>query len=180
MTIAKVKCVQDKYDFQVVGNFSQLTENLDSLECSEQILGELRDIFKIAKDIIVPKNDLRNIECLESTSHSKILYFEKETKHGKFKIEGMCFSGDCYTCLHTHPEYVVDEVIKGQLSERSYQLDDQEEATFEIEHKRSEGSFQSSFDIEGNPHTVSGLEGPCTLLSLSLGHNCVESFSTPN
>jgi hypothetical protein len=92
----------------------------------------------------------------------------------------MYFSGDCYTCLHTHPEYVVDEVIKGQLSERRYQLDDREEATFKTDHKRAEGSFQSNYDVKGNPHTVSGFEGSCTLLSLSLGHNPVESFSTSN
>ena len=179
MTIADVKCVQDKYDFKVVNEFSKLTENLDLLECNEDILSEMRSLFKVAREIIIPGEDLCNIDCLESTSHSKILYFEKETKHGVFKIEGMCFSGARFTCLHTHPEYVVDEVIKGKKKEKSYHFCE-ENLSFDGEHMRAEGSFESRFDLEGNPHKVSGLEGPCTLLSMSLGHNSVKSFSTPN
>jgi hypothetical protein len=177
MNISAVKCVQKKYNFQVVSDFSSIVESLDDIRCNEKILCELENIFNSVKEFIISGKDLGNIDCVKEASHAKILYFEKETKHGTFKIEGMHFSGSCFTCLHTHPEYVVDGVISGSLEEKIYGVDSQGHHTLRESVVRDQDSFRAHFDDRGYPHKVKAIDGPCIVLSLCLGHNKVESLT---
>ena len=181
MKIAFVKSVESKYNFSQSDGLLDLVEKINDLECKNKILDGLKRIYLFVKaDInsginsgINSNIDLENINCIQGESHSKILYYEKSTTHGKLKIEGMHFSGDCPTSLHTHPEYIVDEIISGKLEEKCYEIDDNNLVQSEV-NIRQENCFKAEFDPSGNPHRVTALEGPCVVLSLCLGHNQVE------
>lgn len=177
LALSSVQCVQDKYEFSICEEFDAMVKNLDKLSTSEEILESLEDIFKLTKQKVLAKNHINNIDLCDQSSHIKLLYCEKEINHGTFKIEAMQFTGVKPTCLHTHPEFVIDEVISGELVEESFAFNTDDTLTFSQRDIREEGSFKKVYDPSGNPHKVTAKGAPCITLCISLGKNIVESHS---
>lgn len=111
-------------------------------------------------------------DCGES--HQKEVIFETMTAQGYLCFEVIHFTGKAFTSLHLHPEYVVDEVVRGTLKEENYRL---QHGVYRKEDVviREAGDSRQSFDPQGMPHRVIAQGGSCYTYCLSLGTHGVRA-----
>lgn len=150
--------------------------HLEKSDTPETTLAALEDIFHYLKDKVSLKPS-RAPDCTKTLSHIKDSYYTKKTKLGCLIFEVLFFTGNKFTGLHTHPEYLVDEIIQGSIEEKIYSKD---KVTGKYEYQesilRSESNRRVSYRPCGLPHDVCAKEAPCISITLSLGKKSVESI----
>lgn len=170
---SEVFCAKEKCKFYQKEEVKDLLDSIDNEKESKLVLDKLFQLYKVLKKLAFELDNLGDIPAKDGCSHAKVLYLEELTNHGTLKFECMYFTGDCYTALHTHPEYVIDELIDGELIEDEFELrNDEYISTNQI--KRVDNDLRKSFDPSGLPHRVCAAKDGATTLCLSLGKNKVK------
>ena len=137
-------------------------ENLSDDDISNYLRSCLIDISKkIELPILNFDNDL--------TYRKKVLE-EVETPCGELKIAYIKFFKNRFTSLHTHPEFVAELVITGNMLEQCYEeVDNKLLFKNEIIHKSP--LLIDKYCCEGSPHRVCADTETCEVLMITLGHN---------
>ena len=130
----------------------------------------MEDLFVLVKDVVLTKNSLLSFPMVNQSHIKKsLLHIEREGL--KLNVELIYFTGVCWTGAHTHPEYMVEEVLEGTLHEQEFVsskplLKGQQQL-------RNKGHYRSQFDPQGHPHNVIGYRGTSLVLCLTYGKNSV-------
>ena len=136
---------------------------------SQEKLSILSEMFETLKQSVDVTEILRiNRWDQEFKSHVKKCLYEKAFGQNILRFELLRFNHLISTPLHTHPHYVVDEVVQGSLFEELYQ---RQNNSFQLHEKqvRTVGSRRELFDVDGSPHKVRALSQKCISLCLSFG-----------
>ena len=173
---SEVFCAKEKCKFYQDQEVKDLLDSIDSEKDSEIILDKLFELYKVLKELAFGIDNLGDIPAKDGCSHAKVLYLEELTNHGTLKFECMYFTGDCYTALHTHTEYVIDELIDGELIEEEFELQGDEYVS-KNKIRRVDNDLRKSFDPGGLPHRVCAVKDGATTLCLSLGKNKVQMLT---
>lgn len=150
---------------------------LNSSSSTDMILKKLDIIFDFFKQYALKLENLGEMQVDKGASHSKMIYFERETLFGDLRFECMNFTGDCFTFLHTHPEFVVDEIIEGRLAEKIFEERENSLYFFLKTETRNEGDRRALYDQSGLPHKVCAIDGRCLSLCLTLGFQQVRKVT---
>lgn len=147
---------------------------IDSTTSSEIILSLMNDLFTHLIQIIDSKTIFKNLVGAPHDSHSKILFFEEYLVHGNLRFEKMQFFKGVSTVLHSHPEYLVDEIMSGSLLEQNFEKNIYDLYTPLSSRVRQEGHRTQVYDpLNGHPHKVVAQGADCLTLCLYLGKNYV-------
>ncbi len=146
-------------------------ENIENEKCQDKILENLKIIFKVLKKQVLELGV--KPKAIPGQSHAKVNYLERETIHGTLKFETLYFTGDKFTGVHTHPEFVVDEVIEGSLKERNFEPCENDHYHFCGTTIREASDRVEVFCDDGFLHNVCAEDEGCFSASLSLGRNKV-------
>ena len=101
-------------------------------------------------------------------SHYKKILHQEETHEGRLTIALTYFTGRKSTGLHIHPEYIIDEVIHGQMIENLYKKEG-ELYIFDRKRFRLTGDKRRIDCPMGHPHDVIAHVDPCVTLCLTMG-----------
>ncbi|MCB0357659.1 MAG: hypothetical protein KDD40_11655 [Bdellovibrionales bacterium] len=148
--------------------------NNDLSRSTKDILHQLKSIFfSIKQDLIIP--EFSDFVFNNKSSHGKLELFKGQYVDYYLKVELIFFTGEAWTGEHTHPQFVIDEVLSGQLQEQNFKkIHNKYQASTLL--NREQGNFRAIFDKDGHPHNVIALNGPALVLCLSLGTCAVESI----
>ncbi len=139
----------------------------------------LEDIFIYFKDLIGKNVLTEKLSISKGVSHGKVSFCRIDTNHGKLRFEKMHFCQNIPTVLHTHPEFIIDEIILGSLSEECFRKNGNGLYSYQESHNRQVGDRQKVYDPFGHPHKVIAKNEDCLTACLYLGHEDVkEIFST--
>lgn len=165
---------ENDFHFYESREFQGLINKLESVNAPEEILNVMHSIFDLLKRLIGPENLFKTFLVNSFESHGKEILLKLNTKHGTLRFEKMLFCEQRETELHTHPEFIVDEILEGFLIENQFKLVNG--INFEYSHtlQRNPGNLQKVFDPKGHPHKVHSLKGDCMTICLYLGHQYVE------
>lgn len=153
---------------------NEFLQQIDQLERNQKILEHLKEMYLLLKNQTQYENLFSPDELNSTESHVKKLIINEKSKHGTLKFEVMFFTGKKYTPTHTHPEFVIDEVVNGRLKEKIYKCIGEGKYEFEREEVRNVGDLRLINCDQGYPHEVIGLDEKNITLCLSLGHDKVE------
>lgn len=153
---------------------SESIDRINSLDKNKELLFELFELYQILKVDKFHGVDFSEEELNSNDSHVKKLLYSLDTNHGELKFELMFFTGNKYTITHTHPEFVIDEVISGELKEKIFQCNADGTYQFVKEEVRSLGDIRKVNCNQGYPHQVIGNSKNNFTLCLTLGHDKVE------
>ena len=152
---------------------NQYLENINKLNSSDEILGYLKDFYVHLKEDTKIEGLFTHDELNSNESHVKKLILNEKTNHGTLKFEVMYFTGKKYTPTHTHPEFVIDEVVKGKLEEKIYRCTDDGKYEFVKTDIRPTNDLRLINCDQGYPHEVIGLDKLNFTYCLSMGHEKV-------
>lgn len=141
---------------------------------SNKTINSLEQLFFESKKLLVNEFDLKRTPE-HNCSHFKRLLFDEKLGDMLLKLELIYFTGLEWTGPHIHPEFVLDEVLTGELLEQIYN----KQGTNYNKDKlniRPTGDFRAIYDPQGHPHNVIAKDGPSCVLCLSLGKNSVTSI----
>ena len=118
--------------------------------------------------------------CASDLSHLKQVFFDVPTEAGALCFELIYFTGNAWTALHRHPEYVMDEIIAGTLEEHLYQRDKTSQGNYNLIRKcqRPAEDTRVIYDPEGSPHNVRGSSDACLTLCLYLGTQVMQNIES--
>lgn len=157
-------------------------EEINDFQNPEQVLAYLSCHFNRFKKIFLKNQFLKEefvqdlIKNSETISHKKKALLEESTAWGTLRLELLVFTGKKYTGPHTHPEFVLDEILNGELIEKEL-CGEGNSLEVKRDHYRKTGDWVQSFDPQGRPHNVTAINGPCLSLCLNLGKNPVSFIS---
>lgn len=154
-----------------------LNEHISRLNSSttiDETLNHLEFIFLKIKSLLMTTEDLVTPNLEMGLSHVKVNYVNQEIKQGELVFEIIYFTGDKSTGLHTHPEFIIDEIVQGSIEEINYKLTDDGNYKYCGRVIRKEKDFRTIHNVCGMPHDVCAKDSPCISYSLSLGRRCVE------
>lgn len=154
-------------------------EKLEMSRTSEDILRESKVIFDYYHSQFKKNNNIVEEVINSKVSHVKELLFAQKTSLGQLKVEVIYFGNKVSTGLHIHPEFIIDEIFYGGLVESVYK-----KTSDGIHHgpvfsplkteRRLVGDYRISYDMDGLPHDVIGIEDINISLCLSLGKKPME------
>lgn len=164
---------ENDFRFYESRDFQALINKLESVNTSEEILEVMGLMFEFIKGSIGPDNLFKTFKVNSKDSHGKEILLKLNTIHGTLRFEKMLFCEQRETELHTHPEFIVDEILEGFLIENQFSMND---LNFKYSHtvQRNPGHIQKVYDPKGHPHKVHSLKGDCLTVCLYLGHQYVE------
>lgn len=113
---------------------------------------------------------------LMKKSHTKYVLHAEETRWGQLVFEVILFKKGIPTGAHTHPRFMFDKIIRGQLEEIQYQKKDKL-FFYQDMVLRQAGDTRSIHCQDLFPHDVKALDDDCLCLHLSLGEETVEGIS---
>ncbi len=140
------------------------------------LIQELEQLYKKLRPLALEiKDPLDKINTCNK-SHLKLRLLELDTPRGVLKFEIIYFTGVSTTSPHTHPEFVIDEIISGTLQEEELIS---KNGVYQVQqaHLREDKDIKAYFDPSGSPHKVKAVHGPCKSFCLSLGFNSVTSLN---
>jgi hypothetical protein len=153
-----------------------LIHEMENLNLSGEILLVMEKIHHLIKVIIGEKVLLEKLPMSSSDSHAKEIFLEYPTRHGILRFEKMHFQSRIPTILHTHPEFIMDEVMAGSFMEAIFRRKSSGEYEEWKVEKRNRGETLRIHDPAGHPHTITAMEGDCITACLYLGQNYVKAI----
>ncbi len=157
----------------IKSKFNELTY----LSSSQEVEGWLDSLYFLIKKRVNELN-LTDYPCsFEAKSHCKKTLLQRKTHLGTLSFEVMYFSEGNETGAHSHPEFILDEIIEGALEETQLEKKGNFFVSKEKKLVRSCGDKRMIYDPnEFYPHNVRAINGPCLVFCLSLGSKKVESI----
>tara|TARA_B100001971_G_scaffold215195_1_gene260288 strand:+ start:113395 stop:113886 length:492 start_codon:yes stop_codon:yes gene_type:complete len=147
---------------------------LEEIKNQEDVLSLLKELYVQLKEDTSIEDLFSEDELASENSHVKKLLLDQPTKLGNLKFEVMFFTGKKYTPTHTHPEFVIDEVVEGKLEERIYRCLGDGKYEFVKSEIRDVNDMRMINCEQGYPHEVIGKGDKNFTLCLTLGHDKVE------
>ncbi|MAZ48646.1 MAG: hypothetical protein CME65_08780 [Halobacteriovoraceae bacterium] len=113
---------------------------------------------------------------VEFESHCKYILECFNTELGELVLELIIFKAGKSTGAHTHPAFMADKILKGELEETLYICDSNGYKKNDTI-LRKEGEGRTIFCPNCFPHDVKAINGNCVSLSLTLGEEKVEKIN---
>ncbi len=175
--ISGVYELNEKLSPHLVKKLNELVIILNHSFDSKEVLNALSEIITQVKLELAPNYLCRDLKIIDGESHAKEVIFQAQCDLGILKVEKIQFISEVFTCLHTHPEYLVDEVIEGELIEREFKIliNSQFQNTNTL--IRPVSDRRLVYDPSGHPHIVSSSTSKCKTISVSLGFKEMEILS---
>lgn len=170
-----IKCKTRYCDALDYSDVERYIQNIQNEKCKDKILEDLKLIFHSLKKQVLSLG-VKPL-AIAGQSHAKVNYLERETIHGTLKFETLFFTGDKYTGVHTHPEFVVDEVIEGSLKEKNFEPCKNDHYHFSGTTIREASDRVEVFCDDGFLHNVCAEDEGCFSACLSLGKKKVVMIS---
>ena len=92
----------------------------------------------------------------------------------------MHFRENKTTLLHTHPEFIIDEIISGSFRESLYMKNNKGEYELVNAETKIKGDILRVCDPSGHPHKITAIGGDCITACLYLGHEYVKLINEQN
>lgn len=151
-------------------------EHLSKHSSKDEIVDTIKSFFdSYIKTFQLSKVDL-NRPSVEFESHSKYILECLDTELGELVLELIIFKEGKATGAHTHPAFMADKILEGELEETLYMC---ESNGYKLKDTilRKQGEERTLFCPHCFPHDVKAINGDCVSLSLTLGEEKVEKIN---
>lgn len=172
------KILKAEFSKEILTRLDKDISNLNLCTSIDETLNNLDNIFMILKSSLPTLPLIKLPEMHEGLSHVKSNYLTLQTDKGELIFEVIKFTGNQSTGLHTHPEFLIDEIIEGSIEELNYKENSDGNYIYCGRDIRQVGSMRRTHTTCGLPHDVCAKDSPCISFALSLGKRSVETIAS--